>query len=91
MCSACETCPFDHSDAVENAINLGCVPSQWEIMQYKRDLNKNWGCHSADDGEIRLCAGFVRECRTLGLDYRDGTHLSYKDWYEHGPAGTEKS
>ena len=84
MRKACSTCPFDHSDQAENAINLGCVPSVFEIMSFKRDLGMNWGCHSAEIDEVRPCAGFIRACRKLGLDAKDGNHLSYNEWYRNG-------
>ena len=82
--SACDTCPFDCSDAVEQAINLGCVPSVYEIMSIKRDSGRNWGCHSAEKGEQRMCSGFVRACRETGLNYREGDLLTYDEWYSVG-------
>lgn len=84
----CVACPFGDGDGwspeAEQVINLGCVPSEPEIMAIKRDHGLNWGCHSAEEGETRLCAGFVRACREIGLDPRQGQHLSYQKWYHEG-------
>jgi len=79
----CPTYPFSHSDRAENAINLGCVPSVFEIMGWKRERGLNWGCHSAEPGEVRPCAGFAAGCKREGLP-PEGRHLAYADWYEHG-------
>jgi hypothetical protein len=79
----CETCPFAGSDAVEQAINLGCVPSVYEIMSLKKDKGLNWGCHSAEPGQKRVCGGFVVACLETGLPL-DGKLLPYGDWYHKG-------
>lgn len=84
MPGQCATCPFGGSDEAENAINLGCVPSLFEVLEIKRNTGHNWGCHGAADDETKPCAGFVGACRELNLDYKTGSHLSYKDWFENG-------
>jgi hypothetical protein len=84
----CSTCPFGHSDRAEEAVNLGCVPSVYEIVSWKKDHNFNWGCHDAKEGEERLCGGFVNMCHEKGFTL-DGKHLSYIDWFEHGIPDTK--
>lgn len=88
MCGSCKTCPFGDGDGwspeAEQAMALGCVPEPWEIMGIKRDTGLNWGCHSAEEGKDRICAGFVRECHERGIEYRGAKTLSYADWYQNG-------
>jgi hypothetical protein len=85
---ACPTCPFGDeegwSEVAEQAMSLGCLPCMGEVMAIKRDHDLNWGCHSAEPGEVRPCVGFVRECRERGVDYKAGRHLSYDQWYREG-------
>ena len=84
MTRVCETCPLGDgdgwTDAAEQAINLGCLPSFGEAMHIKRSTGCNWGCHS----EERICAGFVRECAVYGLEYRGAPTLSFKEWSDLG-------
>lgn len=76
MC--CETCPFSCSPEAEQAQNYACLPSPFEIMQIKAETGKNWSCHHNED---RLCAGFARECRERGIEYRGAESTTYERWY----------
>lgn len=67
----------------ERVQNLGCLPSEWEIMNIKRGTGKNWACHY---DETKLCAGFVEAAREAGLDYKTGGLASYERWYHTGEA-----
>lgn len=86
----CDTCPFGDKEGLnphaEEAIALGCVPETFEIMQYKRDHDLNWGCHSAEEGETRACSGFVIECLETDIPLT-GRHFSYDEWYLRGVPG----
>lgn len=52
----CKACPFALTDYSEKIQNLGCLPSSFEILQSKRNENKNWSCH---ENEKKICSGFV--------------------------------
>lgn len=77
----CKTCPFAMTEESERVQNWGCLPCEFEIMQVKRETDKNWSCHM---DETRMCSGFVEAARELGLDYKTGPLASYHRWYHDG-------
>lgn len=80
MC--CEACPFACSELSEQAYNYACLPSPFEIMQIKDQTGKGWSCHENED---RICAGYVRECRERGIEYRGDELTTYERWYYGRP------
>lgn len=84
MSQVCGTCPIGDengwSEEAEQAIGLGCLPCLGEALEIKIRTGANWGCHS----EARICAGFVRECRERGIEYRNSPTLDYAIWANQG-------
>jgi hypothetical protein len=80
----CSTCPFSGTDAAESAMNLGCLPFPYEIMQLCGRTGKAWPCHS---DPTRMCAGYIAACAEAGIDWRTRPLGSYQGWYESGEAG----
>ena len=76
----CQSCPFSGSEQGEEGINLGCLPSPYEILQLKREQNSNWMCHH---NESKSCAGFRDMCAELNINPLEGENLKYTKWY-HG-------
>lgn len=80
----CSGCPFNYGNPTsEVAQNLGCLPTPWEIMDIKRNSNKNWSCH---EDETKLCPGFIERAKELKLNYKEGSLGSYEAWYYTGKA-----
>jgi hypothetical protein len=77
----CQTCPFSNTEQAETALNLGCLPDEYEIMQLKKNSNVNWCCHM---DESKMCAGFIQACKDAAVDYKTGKLASYKKWYHEG-------
>ena len=80
---SCDACPFSGTDASEQALNLGCLPEPYEIMQIKREHNINWSCH---ENEKKLCVGFAQACNEHKINVKDGKLGSYTQWYYTGDA-----
>ena len=79
----CPSCPYGFSDAAENAINLGCVPSVYEINEMARRTGHPWGCHGH---EGRVCAGYIAYATEKGGLPVVGSPISYARWYNDGEA-----
>lgn len=66
----CEACPFNYeSEASNDAYNLGCLPSVFEVFELKRNHDVNWGCH---EGGGKVCAGYIQMAKEEGYDYKSG-------------------
>lgn len=80
----CKTCPFAWwSEESTKVQNLGCLPTPAEIIEIKKETNKNWSCHG---DETQICGGFVEACKELNIDYKSGPFASYNKWYHTGEA-----
>ena len=77
----CKSCPFSGSYEAEEGINLGCLPSVYEIFQLKREQDVNWTCHY---DEKKPCAGYVETAKDYNIDITTGTNVTYKEWYHGG-------
>mgnify|MGYP000875783840 FL=1 len=65
------------NDISENIQNLGCLPTPYELIDFKREEDWNWECH---EGTGKICAGFVAVCKDKNLDYKSGNLLD-ADYY----------
>lgn len=63
-CNHCSDCPFSHTDAAENAINLGCLPDPYEITQMRKN-GRTWACH---DNQNVPCRGALAYLKEKGID-----------------------
>ena len=59
-------CPLSYTAAAEQAINLGCLPSEYEIIQMRVQHGKTWACHRDPE---KPCSGGIRVLRDAGLPY----------------------
>lgn len=67
----CSGCPFDWGKpATEEAYNLGCLPSVWEVDVLCQMKGTAWACHS-EPGKV--CCGHASR-RKLPLQLMDGVH-----------------
>jgi hypothetical protein len=74
----CNTCPFNYwSDEAAQASNLGCLPTPYDIIGYKRTLDRNWQCHC---DYSKPCVGYIQAAQKRGLDYKTGKPTTLDDW-----------
>lgn len=60
-------CPFAHTEESDYIQNLGCLPTNYDIISMRYHYNKTWACHS---NPSKPCLGGIRRLKELGFDWK---------------------
>lgn len=78
MSKMCASCPFNIGNpACDEAFNLGCLPSGYEVREMYEKQGKVWMCHS---NESKVCEG-LKEDQGEALKTNGKTIQTYSSWY----------
>lgn len=75
----CEACPFSCSEEAEKGMNFGCLPAPYDIIEIKKNTDKNWACHEHPKEDVP-CAGWAAYAKEHGLDYKTGGLVGLSIW-----------
>lgn len=60
-------CPFAFTDVSENVQNLGCLPTPYEIVQFRVKHGKTWACH---EEPTKPCIGAINHLKRNKLPHK---------------------